>query len=270
MRRGRLARSVRHETASAGPSRSRAQLRRAPCPVPHAEVTPESRRHGPVRPRSLRHTGCGARELLGRSRQAARASHEDHEEGHLGDPLLREPPLASLGPTLREGGEPSSRSGAQAPREHEGEGRPRARRARTADASGRAEAAAGAARALAREGDLPRLRVLLQAGAPGRPLRVRVPDERRRTVSTAASSRWARASGSSSATAGPHSSRRGPRTGTSSARAATGARGRASPRAEALRDFVRKLRNPPAAAGSHRARSLVVERSCPSGGRSTA
>ena len=93
--------------------------------------------------------------------------------------LLRESPLASLRPTLREGGEPSSRSGAQAPREHEGEGRPRARRARTADSSGEAEAAAGAARAIAREGDLPRLRLLLQTGAPGRPLRVRVPDERR-------------------------------------------------------------------------------------------
>jgi hypothetical protein len=60
------------------------------------------------------------------------------------------------------------------------------------------------------------------------------------------------------------------RIATSSARGVTGARGRASPGTEPVVDFVRKLRNPPGPAGSHRARSLVVERSCRSGGRSTA
>ena len=58
----------------------------------------------------------------------------------------------------------------------------------------------------------------------------------RRTASIAACSRWARTSGSCSATGSPRSCRHAPRTATSSVRDATGARGPASRGADAVPD----------------------------------
>ena len=70
-----------------------------------------------------------------------------------------------------------------------------------------------------------------------------------RTASTSACSRWARTSGVSSATATRPSSRPRPPTGTSSPRAATGARGRASPGADLARTFRLQSAGPGLRAG---------------------
>ena len=79
-----------------------------------------------------------------------------------------------------------------------------------------------------RDGDLPRFRRPTAARRSRSRAASPATARPRRTASTSACSRWARASVGSSATARPRSSRQGPRTGTSSARDATGAPGRAS------------------------------------------
>ena len=76
---------------------------------PTRRFSPESPCHGPVRPRSRCHTCRGAGRRVRRRRHRPRPPHGDHEEVDLGDPLLRDAPLAALRPPLREGGTPPAR-----------------------------------------------------------------------------------------------------------------------------------------------------------------
>ena len=186
-------------------------------------------------------------------------------QGHVGDPLLREPPLAPVGPALRQGG-PAKLAPAR---------RHLAATAAKATVRGGSRTHASASDASLRRRARPRRRsATSSAPTASRPSRSRDASPASgpplRTASTSACSRWGRVRGNCSGTGRPRSPRRRPPTGTSSSPAVTGARGRASPGAERPIRFVRKERAPAARPGSQGARWLVVERSCPSGGRSTA
>ena len=218
--------------------------------VPSPEVSPESPGHGPVRPRSLCDAARRTRRLDREPRREARPARRDDAERRLRDPILREPPLAPEASPLREGREGAPRRGGAA-------GSPRARpRRRERAARGRGVPPSEPSSASSPHCARPRRRSATSS-APTAGKRSRWRDASRasgrphRTASTSGSSRWGRTSVRCSVTAGPRSTRRRPRTGTSSSRDATGARGRASPGVDATTRFVRKVRDPASGPGSH-------------------